>query len=308
MKTTILLILAAASTGLVFAQTAPKPDTNSVENQPLERWLGDWTYESNAQRSPLGAGGTIQGNCSVQPILAGKFIQFHGKERGPEGNLQWIETDGFDPARGCYFWSSFASDGSVIDATYTFDGPRVAVTGSLLAGDKRYKLRGLVTFADDFQSLTDRREISTDGVNWTLLSESRAAKVMTALAAPDTPEQEVLALERAWAAAYLAADVKTLDRLEAPEWICTSDKGEVFRKADDLRAVGDGSYKATVFEMSDLAVQVYGDTAVVTGRQTEEATYKGEDASAVYRITDVWLRRDGRWQAIASHLSREAKP
>jgi len=58
--------------------------------------------------------------------------------------------------------------------------------------------------------------------------------------------------------------------------------------------------------MADLKVQLYGDTAVVTGRQTEKATYKGEDASAVYRVTDVWIRRDGRWQAIATHLCHEA--
>ncbi len=127
------------------------------------------------------------------------------------------------------------------------------------------------------------------------------------LAPADTAaiEQEVLALEHAWAAAYVNADLEALDRLEAEEWICTTAKGEIYRKADDIREVGNGSFKATAFEMSDLTVQVYGDTVVITGRQTEKATYKGKDASAVYRITDVWLRRDGRWQAIASHLSRE---
>ncbi|MBK8476572.1 MAG: DUF4440 domain-containing protein [Opitutaceae bacterium] len=306
MRTAISLILAAALTGLVFAQSTQQSEPSGIERQPLEHWLGDWTYQSTTHNSPLGAGGTSLGTCSVRPILAGQFVEFRGKETGPDGSLQWIETDGFDPARGCFFWSSFASDGSVIDATYTFDGPRVAVTGTLLAGDKRYRLRGLVTFADDFQSLTDKREISTDGVHWTLLSENRAAKIIPVLAAPDSVEQELVALENAWAAAYVAADVKMLDRLEAEEWICTSAKGEVIGKADDLRDLADGSFKATVFEMSDLKVQIYGDTAVITGRQTEKATYKGEDASAVHRITDVWLRRDGRWQAIASHLSREA--
>lgn len=124
--------------------------------------------------------------------------------------------------------------------------------------------------------------------------------------AKEDVESEVLALEHAWARAYLDRDVATLDRLEAEEWICTTAKGEIYRKADDIREVGDGSFQATAFEMADLTVQLYGDTAVVTGRQTEQATYKGEDASAVYRVTDVWIRRYGRWQAIATHLSRDS--
>ena len=176
----------------------------------------------------------------------------------------------------------------------------------MTTGGKQYQIRGSITFADDAQSFADKREISTDGTTWSPFSEVRATKLTPVLAAAVSPEEELMELEKAWAAAYVAADVKMLERLEADEWICTTAKGEVFNKADDIREVADGSFKATSFEMSDLKVQVHGDTAIVTGRQTEKATYKGEDVSAVHRITDVWLFRDGRWQAIASHLSREA--
>ena len=310
MKTPIALILAVALTGLVLAQQTPAPTPLAAERQPLERWLGDWTYEGTVHPSPLGAAGAYHGTCSAQPILGGQFVEFRGEEQGPAGPLQWTETDGFDPVRGCFFWKSFASDGSRIDATYTLDGSRIAVTGLLFTGSQSFQLRGTVTFADDRQSLTDRREISADGTHWTLLSESRATKITPALAAPAPSDcrTEVLALEHAWAKAYLERDVATLDRLEADNWICTSADGEVFSKADDLRVVGDGTYQATEFMMSDLQVRTHGDTAVVTGRQTEIATMAGKDASAVYRITDVWKRRDdGRWQAIASHLSRDAK-
>lgn len=190
MKTILLSLLAAALSGLGFGQATSQPAPSVIERQPLDRWLGDWTFETTTRASPFGAGGTNVGACSVLPLLAGQGGEFRDMANGPQENLRRIEPDGFDPAHGGFFWSSFAGDAAVIDPAYTFDGPRVAMVGTLRARDKRYRLRSLVTFADDFQSFTDRREISADGVHWTLLSESRAAKVGAVLAAPDrdTPQ------------------------------------------------------------------------------------------------------------------------
>jgi ketosteroid isomerase-like protein len=120
-------------------------------------------------------------------------------------------------------------------------------------------------------------------------------------------EREITALEHAWAKAYVDRDVATLDRLEAEEWICTTAEGEVLTKAEDIADVKSGAYRATAFKMEEVKVRIYGYTAVVTARQTEVATYKGADASKVLRCTDTWVRRDGRWQCVATHLSQAKK-
>lgn len=120
-------------------------------------------------------------------------------------------------------------------------------------------------------------------------------------------EQEVAQLEHAWARAYLDRDVATMDRLEAEEWICTTADGELFTKAEDIADVKSGAFQATVFKMEDVKVRVYGDMAVATALQTEEATYKGKEANKVLRCTDTWVRRDGRWQCVATHLSYAKK-
>lgn len=49
-----------------------------------------------------------------------------------------------------------------------------------------------------------------------------------------------------------------------------------------------------------MQVRVYGDTAVVIGRNTEKGTLKGKPYTYTYRWTDVFVRRDGRWQAVVS--------
>jgi hypothetical protein len=148
MKTTMLSLLAVALTGLVFAQTAPLPESSAVERQPLERWLGDWTFETTTLASPFGAGGTNAGAFSVLALLAAQSGEFRDKATSPQENLRRIESDGFDPSRSRFFWDSLAGD---------------------------------------IQSFTKRRDISTTGIRWTLLGESRAAKIMPVLAAPATP-------------------------------------------------------------------------------------------------------------------------
>ena len=48
---------------------------------------------------------------------------------------------------------------------------------------------------------------------------------------------------------------------------------------------------------------LFGDAAVVRGRTTVSARMNGAPVSARIRFTDVFIRRDGRWQAVASHAS-----
>src|SRR5260370_36126064 len=51
---------------------------------------------------------------------------------------------------------------------------------------------------------------------------------------------------------------------------------------------------------SEMKVRVFGHTAVVTGSDTEKSSYKGKDTSCKYVWTDVFVQRNGRWQALAS--------
>jgi ketosteroid isomerase-like protein len=47
-----------------------------------------------------------------------------------------------------------------------------------------------------------------------------------------------------------------------------------------------------------------GDTAVVHGLWTEKSTLNGKDTSGQYRFTDTFIKRDGRWQAVATFSTK----
>jgi ketosteroid isomerase-like protein len=83
----------------------------------------------------------------------------------------------------------------------------------------------------------------------------------------------------------------------------TSPWGEVWTKAQDIALLKSGDSVITSWVLSDMKVRVYGDTAVVTGRDTTEETYKGKDVSSQRRWTHTWVKRAGRWQCVASQSS-----
>lgn len=62
----------------------------------------------------------------------------------------------------------------------------------------------------------------------------------------------------------------------------------------------------TAFKFSDMKVHVYGDVAVVTGQNTIKGTWEDipRNISGPYRFTDVFVKRAGRWQCVASQSSR----
>jgi len=124
------------------------------------------------------------------------------------------------------------------------------------------------------------------------------------LAAPPATEQQLMELENSWARAYVTGDAPFLEKLFAEEYLFTDNDGQTFTRADDIGAAKSGEFKMTRFKLDALKVHVYKDFATVTGVNDFAATYKGEDASCKCRFTDVFVKRDGRWQVVASHVSK----
>jgi ketosteroid isomerase-like protein len=124
--------------------------------------------------------------------------------------------------------------------------------------------------------------------------------------APPAIEKELLKLENDWNTATEKKDLAFLERLYAVEYLFTDGEGVTFTKAQELARVKNSS-TALPFALSDMKVHVYGDTAVVTGVNTVNWTAGGKEVVGPIRFTDVFVKRDGRWQAVASHGSKVAK-
>ncbi len=125
-------------------------------------------------------------------------------------------------------------------------------------------------------------------------------QVVASEGAPFTNEQALLQLENDWGAAAKSKDKAWFERTFADEYTSIGSSGKMRNKTEDIAETMSNSDTLTTDEASDMRVRVYGDAAVVTGRLHQVG--KGKDGSfdRNYYWTDTLVKRDGRWQVVAS--------
>jgi ketosteroid isomerase-like protein len=115
-------------------------------------------------------------------------------------------------------------------------------------------------------------------------------------------EKEIFRLEDVITKAWLKHDTATIGSIVAEDFQSWSFKGARRSKADLLRTVEKNTESNT--KVDDAVVRVYGDAAVYTARITDSGKRtNGETFTTKTCITQIYIRRSGRWQLVASHES-----
>jgi uncharacterized protein DUF4440 len=109
-------------------------------------------------------------------------------------------------------------------------------------------------------------------------------------------------LERRLMEAARQRDVDFLERHLAEEFTLTTGRpGAEVRARSEWLEVTQQSYVIDSFDFDALDVRVYGHVAVVASRYRQEARMGDLDRTGSYLMTDVWIRRKGRWQLVCRH-------
>ena len=130
-------------------------------------------------------------------------------------------------------------------------------------------------------------------------TQTTAAPAISANTA-DT-QQLIAGFEKEWVAAILAKDTAAIDRLLADDFIGTTNS-QKYSKEEAVADVKTGGHES--LQLDNIDVRVYGDTAIATMDQEEKSRHDSEDFSGHYLFTNVWVKLDGKWRAVASHGSR----
>ena len=113
--------------------------------------------------------------------------------------------------------------------------------------------------------------------------------------------RELEAIEEQLASTWTNHDCAGWGALLADDWSVTHIDAQVITKDQALEMCR--TSPPVTLSVDQLAVRSYGDTAIVSGRT--KATVSGAAPQTVsLRFTDVFVRRDGRWTAVASHATR----
>jgi ketosteroid isomerase-like protein len=130
-----------------------------------------------------------------------------------------------------------------------------------------------------------------------------------------TTTDEILEQEEQLANAKRMLDLDAIDRIYADDLLLTGVLGEptCSKSAvmdEMLRGIAErdgakarGAQFETLTENEDTKVVALGDTAIANYRFV--VTFKGPnlDQRRRYRTTNVWTKRDGRWQIVAAHMA-----
>ena len=133
---------------------------------------------------------------------------------------------------------------------------------------------------------------------------------------PVAIEAEITKLENDWAAAAQRHDADAVRKILADDVLMTYPDGTTGNKASELSDLETGAVTVEGWELSDTKVTVLGpDSAFITGRGVikkgtvkDPNTKKTVDISGEYRFTDVYARRNGQWQAVASQTTPIKNP
>ena len=111
--------------------------------------------------------------------------------------------------------------------------------------------------------------------------------------------KEVEAAERAWMDAWLHRDIETCSEILDESFVLTSATGILMGKAEWLEKAT-GAFSASEFSWLSIIVRkIAADVAVAHVKSSQVATIHGKDWSGVFLMTDVWVKRAGRWRITA---------
>lgn len=126
-------------------------------------------------------------------------------------------------------------------------------------------------------------------------------------------EREIIRLEEQLTNTEMRVDVDALDDVYANDIMVTAPIGLVVDKPAVMHEVREAAQKATIesYDKNDLKVRAYGDSVAMTSYVMKaRARFEETEIDRQFCITNLWLKRDGRWQIAARHTAalEQAQP
>jgi len=123
-------------------------------------------------------------------------------------------------------------------------------------------------------------------------------------------EAQISALERQWTAAFQQKDIVALQELMADGYqLVIAVEGmplQVVPRDAWLESLD--AYDISDVHIDHITIRVYGQVAVVVMLWHQFATLGGQDRTAQFMLTDIWVKQDGEWRIAERHSSRPEHP
>jgi len=120
-------------------------------------------------------------------------------------------------------------------------------------------------------------------------------------------QEAILELERRFGEAMIRNDADAIGRLLSDDWIIIDPDGGVIDRSRFLAVIKSGALRHEAMDSEDIRVRTYPNTATVTAVTHTRTKYLGKEFTTHERATDVFVKEDGRWHCVLTHLTTLTK-
>jgi len=114
---------------------------------------------------------------------------------------------------------------------------------------------------------------------------------------------ELREIENQLVAAWVAGDPSVHELVLSEDWSVIDAQGRVRSKAEVLEEMFRPGEREISGRIDEVNVRPYGDWAIVTGKTHVAGRYEGNEINVTLRLMDVFRRREGNWQVVASQAT-----
>ncbi len=116
-------------------------------------------------------------------------------------------------------------------------------------------------------------------------------------------EQAIVQLFEDGDRALISGDEEELRRIYADDYVQYDESGKISSRQDLIRNLASGSLSFIAMTSTGRTVRLFRDFAIVHGSEEDEIERDGKRMSLRYIYMDLVIKRNGRWQIIASQLA-----
>lgn len=111
--------------------------------------------------------------------------------------------------------------------------------------------------------------------------------------------------------AFKKGDVKTIKTMVTSDYMHTNGNAKPITKQEWLKflfkrskKMEKGHFKILDYRMTEEEIRLYGPVGALSAKIESTTLVKGDTVHSAYRITNVWVRIEGRWKRAAFHDSK----
>ena len=121
----------------------------------------------------------------------------------------------------------------------------------------------------------------------------------------ESDEQQIVKLFEDGDRALMAADIAELSRIFADDYIQYDELGELHTKQDVINNLNTGAIRYLSMTSTGRRIRLLSEeVAIVHGSEEDDVEQSGQRFPVRYIYMDVVVKRNGKWQIVASQLAK----